>query len=105
MNFLSKYCIVISEMRLSKNQIEHLAFNIVKTLINEEKIIVEDRNKLVEKIEKIITDEFIKEDELDEEVRKILSEHMDQIRKENIEYQTVFRMIKNKLAKERNIVL
>ncbi|MCP2520277.1 DUF507 family protein [Candidatus Aminicenantes bacterium AC-708-M15] len=92
-------------MRLSKNQIEHLAFNIVKTLINEEKIIVEDRNKLVEKIEKIITDEFIKEDELDEEVRKILSEHMDQIRKENIEYQTVFRMIKNKLAKERNIVL
>jgi len=92
-------------MRLSKNQIEHMAFNIVRTLINEEKIIVEDRNKLVEKIEKIITDEFVKEDELDQEVRKILSEHMDQIRKENIEYQTVFRMIKNKLAKERNIVL
>jgi len=92
-------------MRLSKNQIEHMAFNIVRTLINEEKIIVEDRNKLVEKIEKIITDEFIKEDELDQEVRKILSEHMDQIRRENIEYQTVFRMIKNKLAKERNIVL
>jgi len=27
------------------------------------------------------------------------------IRKENIEYQTMFRMIKTKLAKERNIVL
>ncbi len=92
-------------MRLNKNQIEHMAFNIVRTLINEEKIIVEDRNKLVEKIENIITEEFMREDELDQEVRKILSEHMDQIRKENIEYQTMFRMIKTKLAKERNIVL
>ena len=97
------YC--INEMRLNKNQIEHMAFNIVKTLLNEEKIIVEDRNKLVEKIENIITSEFMREDELDQEVRKILSEHMDQIRKENIEYQTMFRMIKTKLAKERNIVL
>jgi hypothetical protein len=92
-------------MRLSKNQIEHMAFNIVRTLINEEKIIVEDKNKLVEKVERIITEEFMREDELDQEVRRILSEYMDQIRKENIEYQTVFRMIKNKLAKERNIIL
>jgi hypothetical protein len=92
-------------MRLNKNQIEHMAFNIVRTLLNEEKIIVEDKNKLVEKIESIITSEFMREDELDQEVRKILSEHMEQIRKENIEYQTMFRMIKTKLAKERNIVL
>ena len=92
-------------MRLNKNQIEHMAFNIVKTLLNEEKIIVEDKNKLVEKIENTITGEFMREDELDQEVRKILNEHMDQIRKENIEYQTMFRMIKIKLAKERNIVL
>jgi hypothetical protein len=53
----------------------------------------------------LITDEFQKEDTLDQEVREILSKHMEKIRSENIEYQTMFRMIKTKLAKERNIVL
>jgi hypothetical protein len=50
-------------------------------------------------------EEFQNEDKLDQEVREILSEHMEKIRKENIEYQTMFRMIKTKLAKERKIVL
>jgi hypothetical protein len=93
------------EMRLNKNQIEHLAFIMVRNLLKEEKIIVEDRNKLIDELINLITDEFQKEDKLDQEVREILSQHMEKIRSENIEYQTMFRMIKTKLAKERNIVL
>ncbi len=92
-------------MRLSKNQIEHMAFVIVRNLMKDEKIIVDNKNKLIEDVTNLITDEFQKEDKLDQEVREILSEHMEKIRKENIEYQTMFRMIKSKLAKERNIVL
>ena len=82
-----------------------MAFVIAKNLIKEEKIITESKNKLVEDFISLITDEFQKEDKLDQEVREILSKHMEKIRKENIEYQTMFRMIKTKLAKERNIVL
>jgi hypothetical protein len=92
-------------MRLNKNQIEHLAFIAIRNLIKEEKIIADNKNKLTEEIINLITDEFQKEDKLDQEVREILSKHMEKIRKENIEYQTMFRMIKTKLAKERNIVL
>ncbi len=92
-------------MRLSKNQIEHMGFMIVRNLIKEEKIIVDNKNKLIEEVISLITEEFLKEDRLDQEVREILSQHMEKIRKENIEYQTMFRMIKSKLAKERNIVL
>jgi hypothetical protein len=92
-------------MRLNKNQIEHLAFIIVRNLNKEGKVILEDRNKLVDGVIGLITDEFQKEDQLDQEVREILSKHMEKIRRENIEYQTMFRMIKTKLAKERNIVL
>ena len=92
-------------MRLNKNQIEHMAFTIVKNLLKEEKILVDNRNKLIEDIANLITEEFQKEDKLDQEVREILSKYMEKIRKENIEYQTMFRMIKSKLAKERNIVL
>lgn len=92
-------------MRINKNQIEHLAFIAVRSLIKEKKIIVEDKNKLIESLENLLTEDFQKEDKLDQEVREILSKHMEKIRNENIEYQTMFRMIKTKLAKERNIVL
>ncbi|MBN1222227.1 MAG: DUF507 family protein [Candidatus Aminicenantes bacterium] len=92
-------------MRLSKVQIEHMAFIIVRNLLKEEKIISENKSSLITGITELITEEFHKEDKLDQEVREILNKHMEKIRKENIEYQTMFRMIKTKLAKERNIVL
>jgi len=82
-----------------------MAFIIVRNLLKEEKIITENKNDLITDITNLITDEFQKEDKLDQEVREILNKHMEKIRKENIEYQTMFRMIKTKLAKEREIVL
>jgi hypothetical protein len=95
----------IEVMRLNKNQVDHLAFVIVKNLNKEGKVILEDRNQIVEDVITLLTEEFQKEDQLDQEVREILSQHMEKIRRENIEYQTMFRMIKTKLARERNIVL
>jgi hypothetical protein len=92
-------------MRLNKNQIDHMASVIVRNLLRENKIVVDDKNKLVDELVNILLEEFVKEDQLDQEVREILSKHMEKIRRENIEYQTMFRMIKTKLAKERNIVL
>jgi hypothetical protein len=92
-------------MRLNRNQIEHLAFIIVRNLQKEGKVLIEEKTRLLDEFISLITDEFQKEDKLDQEVREILSSHMEKIRKENIEYQTMFRMIKTKLAKERNIVL
>ena len=92
-------------MRLTRNQIDHLSSMIVRNLVREEKIIIEDRSRLVEEVTNLILEEFQKEDYLDQEVREILSKHMEKIRKDNIEYQTMFRMIKTKLAKEKGIVL
>jgi len=105
LEFESKILYFIEEMRINKNQIEHLAFIAIRNLTKEKKIIVEDKNKLIESLVNLLTEEFQKEDKLDQEVREILSKHMEKIRNENIEYQTMFRMIKTKLAKERNIVL
>ena len=82
-----------------------MAFIIVRNLLKEEKIIAESKNNLIADISNLITEEFLNEDKLDQEVREILNQHMEKIRKENIEYQTLFRMIKTKLAKEKDIVL
>jgi hypothetical protein len=105
LEFCHKVVYFMRDMRLTKSQIEHLTFVIVRNLLKEEKILTEKKNKLIEELENLILEEFQNEDKLDQEVREILSKHMEKIRKENIEYQTMFRMIKTKLAKERKIVL
>jgi hypothetical protein len=92
-------------MRLNKNQIEHLAGLILRNLLKEGKVLIENKDRVLEEIALQITEEFQKEDRLDLEVREILTKHMEKIRRENLEYQTMFRMIKTKLARERNIVL
>ncbi|MHB8093646.1 MAG: DUF507 family protein [Candidatus Aminicenantales bacterium] len=74
-------------------------------MIKERKILIEDRIRLIDELNNLIIEDFQKEDKLDQEVRELLGKHMEKIRRENIEYQTMFRMIKTKLAKERNIVL
>ncbi len=92
-------------MRLNRNQIEHLASVILRNLTREGKIIVEDKSRLLEEVTTILMDEFMKEDRLDQEVRELLSKHMEKIRKENIEYQAMFKEVKKKLAREKGIVL
>lgn len=97
------YCIGV--MRLNKNQIEHLGSVILRNLAKEGKIIVENKARLLEEVTVYLIDEFQKEDRLDQEVRELLSKHMEKIRKENIEYQQMFKLIKAKLAREKGIVL
>ncbi|MCX6573324.1 MAG: DUF507 family protein [Candidatus Aminicenantes bacterium] len=92
-------------MRLNKNQLEHLASVILRNLAKEGKLIVEDKGRLLDEVTGILMDEFMKEDRLDQEVRELLSKHMEKIRKENIEYQAMFKEVKKKLAREKGIVL
>jgi hypothetical protein len=92
-------------MRLNKQQIEYFAFNIVKNLIKNEIIIVDDKELFLKDIQVIITKELEKEDLLDEKVKNILQSKMDDIRNSNIDYYEMFKMVKSKLAKEEDIVL
>jgi hypothetical protein len=92
-------------MRLNRNQIEHLASVILRNLAKEGKIIIEDRTRLLEEVTALLIEEFQKEDRLDQEVRELLSKHMEKIRKDNIEYQQMFKLIKARLAREKGIVL
>jgi hypothetical protein len=97
------YCMGV--MRLNKNQIEHLGSLILRNLVKEGKIIFEDKSRLLEEMSSLLIEEFQKEEHLDQEVRELLSKHIDKIRKDNIEYQQMFKLIKAKLAREKGIVL
>ena len=86
-------------------QIEHLAFTVVKGLIKDQMIITEDREKLLNQIEGLISKELEKEDNLDEQVKEILKTKLEEIRSTNVDYYEMFKMVKTKLAEKENIVI
>jgi hypothetical protein len=92
-------------MRLNKQQIEHMAFAVVKGLLKEELILIEDRDRFVVEVQELIARELEKEDMLDEKVKDILKEKLNEIRNSNIDYYEMFKMVKSKLAEKENIVL
>jgi len=92
-------------MRLNRQQIEHMAFSLVKGLLRDQTILTEDRDKMVAQVQELISRELEKEDHLDEQVKEILKEKLNDIRNSNIDYYEMFKMVKSKLAEKENIVL
>lgn len=93
-------------MRLSKEQIEKISRLILENLKKKELILFKASEDVVlERIIEIITADIKKEDELDREVERILSQHTGEIESGRIDYRKMFNMIKHKLARERGIVL
>lgn len=65
----------------------------------------DDPTKLRDEFNQLITTELHVEDQLNDEVREILTQHAEEMRRTNVEYREMFKMIKKKLARERNIIL
>ena len=60
--------------------------------------------KVAELVGEIITDELAAEDKLNDEVRDLLEEYSDYMRREGVSYQDMFRKIKNTMVQQRKIV-
>jgi uncharacterized protein len=61
--------------------------------------------KFIAKAEAIITEELMVEDRLNEEVRDLLKKHASDIERGRMDYRKLFELTKQKLVKERNLVL
>ncbi len=93
-------------MRVPKNWVPLLAKRIIDNLIQQKLIDVPIPIKnLIEETEKIITDELMVEDRLNEEVRQLLKKYASDIEKGRLDYRKLFDMTKQKLIKSKNIVI
>lgn len=83
-----------------------MARRIIDTLLAEDLIERDiDRAKLAEEMELIITGELSVEDRLNEEVREFLRAHETEIDRGRLDYRRLFDLTKQKLVKERNLIL
>ena len=92
-------------MRLTPDEVQFLARKIVKTLLREKKIELDSETRIITALEKVITDELLVEEKLNEEVRDVLTQHSNEMQRSNITYTEMFKMVKKKLAKEKGIIL
>lgn len=92
-------------MRLTSDEIEYVSRKIVKTLSAEGKLQMDSDARVVEAIGKVITEELMVEDKLNEEVREVLIQHASEMERSNITYTEMFKMVKKKLAREKGIIL
>ncbi|MCC6545204.1 MAG: DUF507 family protein [Nitrospirae bacterium] len=93
-------------MKLKKERVAILATNIIEGLLKSGLIVPSvPREELIKKIENTITGDLMIEEKLNEEVREILKSHSKQLEKESVNYQRMFQMVKDRLVKERGIIL
>ncbi|MDI6727969.1 MAG: DUF507 family protein [Thermodesulfovibrionales bacterium] len=93
-------------MRIPKSWVPSMARRIVDNLIKKE--LIEPAipvNTLIEETERLLMDELMVEDRLNEEVRQMLRKYESEIEKGRLDYRKLFDMTKQKLVKERSIVL
>ena len=90
-------------MLLPRELISYLARQLVTKLSPK---ILETTNPqaLAELIAAVITEELQVEDRLNEEVREILSQYSEYMRREGVSYQEMFRRIKNTLISQRKVI-
>ena len=93
-------------MRLKKELIERISKKMVRSLIDNNYIIWDERpEKLEAIIEEIITEDLMVEDRLNEEVKMLLESRTKDYERDMMDYGRVFQMVKSKLVRERGLIL
>lgn len=93
-------------MRIPKNWVPILARRIIDNLKAKNLIDIEVPEKnLTEETERLIIEELMVEERLNEEVRQLLKKYESEIEKGRLDYRKLFEMTKQKLIRERNIVI
>ncbi len=93
-------------MKFKKERVVILSTNIIEGLIKGGFIAHDIRKEdLINKIQNTITEELMIEDKLNEDVREILKSYSKQLEQESVNYQRMFQMVKDKLVKERGVIL
>jgi hypothetical protein len=93
-------------MRLSKERIRHMADSLATRLEQEGHVVLTGQHKaFVDSLEHVVIEELLIEDRLNAEVRQLLKAYERQIESGQVDYQKMFTMIKQKLVRERGIIL
>ncbi len=92
-------------MLLSRDFVAYMAKEIVRRLKAGEMIDMPSEPNLVDRVRTVMADELGVEERLNEEVRQILNQYSDEMRRSGASYQEMYKKVKGQLARERKLIL
>jgi hypothetical protein len=94
-------------MLLNRDYVGHMASQLVKKLVEDEQIAIKEKDvePVILKVRTRMMEEITVEDKINEEVRTILTQHQDEMRRAGISYQEMFKKVKGQLARDRKLIL
>ena len=92
-------------MLFSKEYLGYLAREVTQKLIAGEFIETKEPAKVTERVHQALQEELSLEDRINDEVRVILQQYEDEMRRSGASYQEMFKKVKNELVRKYKAVL
>jgi len=94
-------------MLLNRDYVGHMASEVVKKLVEDKLVEIKEKDldPVITRVRLRMMAEITVEDKVNEEVRNILTEHQDEMRRSGISYQEMFKKVKGQIARDRKLIL
>lgn len=93
-------------MRIPKTWVSLITKKVVDGIISKQLITPRiPMKQLLSNTEELIMNELLAEDRINEEVREMLRKHNSEIARGKVDYRKLFELTKQKIVKERNLIL
>ena len=92
-------------MLLVRDYVGHMASEVVKRLIEGSLVESKAPEAVTQRVRQRMMEELTVEDRLNDEVREILVQHQDEMRRTGASYQEMYKKVKGQLARDRKLVL
>ena len=90
---------------MSRDFVGYMANEVVKRLIANKMLEAGNPAALADRIRLKMAEEIGIEDRLNEEVREILNQHAEEMRRTGVSYQEMYKKVKGELARQRKLIL
>jgi hypothetical protein len=94
-------------MLLNRDYVGHMASQVVKKLLEDNQIEIKEKDQepVIGRVRLRMTEEITVEDKVNEEVRNILTQYQDEMRRTGVSYQEMFKKVKGQIARDRKLIL
>jgi hypothetical protein len=94
-------------MLLNRDYVGYMASEVIKKLIegNQVEVKEKDTDPVIARVRLRMLEEITIEDKINEEVRNILTQYQDEMRRTGVSYQDMFKKVKGQLARDRKLIL
>jgi hypothetical protein len=94
-------------MLLNRDYVGYMASEVIKKLVEGEHIEIKEKQleAVITRVRQRMMEEITVEDRVNDEVRQILTQHQDEMRRASISYQEMFKKVKGQIARDRKLIL